>query len=1100
MIQLPVKTLGKPLWIATFALLAAVGLLLKSALALSSFTPSTQPVGYVAQDDLTSYDLRSGGEYVFRGQYEKDSWSGTLLAYGIDSQGNFSPSVVFDAGDLLDARADERIIVSLKGNGTKIAFQYSALDSTQQSYMSASTTATGQQVMDYLRGDRSNETASPPLLRERGSRLGDIIHSRPFYVDDATLASGVAKTSTAPLPTVFVGSNDGMLHAFDATMATSTAGQERWSYVPSMLMPKMQALSKLGGYTHDYYVDGAINVGYIAAGAQRILVGALGAGGKGLYAIDISGDAGLAPADEATAASHILWEITDGTRKNAGTLTTGSDYDKLGYTYSNPVLAKVGGVDAVIVGNGYLGADGRAYLYIIRAGDGSLIRRIDTDSLGGNGLSTPVAVDSNGDGSVDTVYAGDLLGRLWKFNLSTNSASVLFDTARTPAQPITMTPGVAIHPNGGYMVTFATGSMLTAADSTDATTVYAAYGVWDGAGTYNTAMLTQALATRCFAYTDSTNTSCAQWVRVVSSPQTPDWSAGTSASPHTRGWITPLPAGERVVGDTSFIENARFYFNAYNPTVATTPVSGAQAVYGSNYLMELDYLSGGVAKNQPFLDLSGDVKLSNADRLVWRTGDPATSPATTNGNPILTADGVPVGKFISIGLMSQPILVQLTSLNDTLFNQNPDVTIPAVVVDRGVAGGHFDVDNYYNSSGKNAQAWTSCTGTDCDYQTHIHEYDDIYDVTGVNFLDTSSQSHDLSKAIASTSTAFKVLVQNQYLSPATKIHIGDASSYVFDRDLGYTAIKNYQTAPGITAETLLSTYAPTFTRATIGSFAVNMPVNAFEQRDWWGGVNSLPADVRVGLHPTYPSCVYTAQGKGDGNMYRPVIPPATVTTTGNGTKGYSSAKSVADNSGASGVRHNGALTFQLIRAETPASALELVVTNHPEYGWTLKRDQFKDYALTEYNIYWHYNKGIDEQCFGDARWTKLAIKDVRPCGSTDSASQKKCAVNKSAANGTDPHIGDLGSGSGGTAGTPVVVDTPNGTRTTITYTDGYVVTIVRTTNSQTGTTTITTTDSTGSIHTTETVVSTDGANKSGGDERGMQARTGRISWRELIQP
>jgi hypothetical protein len=231
-----------------------------------------------------------------------------------------------------------------------------------------------------------------------------------------------------------------------------------------------------------------------------------------------------------------------------------------------------------------------------------------------------------------------------------------------------------------------------------------------------------------------------------------------------------------------------------------------------------------------------------------------------------------------------------------------------------------------------------------------------------------------------------------------------------------------------------------------------------------------------------------------------VIPPNGVTVTGNGSLGYSTSSTVTDNSEASGVRHNGALTFQLIKAATPASALELVVANHPEYGWTLKRDKFNDYVLTEYNIYWHYNKGVDEQCFGDPRWTKLAVKDMRPCGSTDSLTQKKCAVNKSSANGTDPHIGDLSSGTGGTPGVPIIEDIVNGTRTTITYSDGYVIAIVKTTNSQNGTTTIATTDSTGSINTTETVVSTDGANKSGGYERGLQARTGRISWRELVQP
>jgi hypothetical protein len=163
--------------------------------------------------------------------------------------------------------------------------------------------------------------------------------------------------------------------------------------------------------------------------------------------------------------------------------------------------------------------------------------------------------------------------------------------------------------------------------------------------------------------------------------------------------------------------------------------------------------------------------------------------------------------------------------------------------------------------------------------------------------------------------------------------------------------------------------------------------------------------------------------------------------------------------------------------------------------------KFSTDVLAEYNIYWHYHKGMGEVCYGDTGWTKLADKDTRACGSVDSATTTKCAKNQSPANGTDPKIGTLGSAGGGSGAVKSTKVNPiaNGTRTVIVYDDGYTITIDKTVDSA-GTTTVHTTDSTNTVNTTETIITTAGANKSGGDERGLQSRTGRISWRELVSP
>jgi hypothetical protein len=1340
MIELPVK----PIWVGLLALPLALFVAIKVAVALTAFNPSEQPVGYVGQDEITNFNLKSGNEILFRGQYEREFWSGTVLAYKADESGNLTGGTVWwtgDAGELMNGQNFDtgRLIATMKDDGTKIPFRFDSLSSTQQGYL------TSPDILNYLRGDRSNEIQnSGGTLRQRISVLGDIVHARPLFVADATNA------------TLFVGANDGMLHAINATDDASGGGRERWAYVPSMLLPKMKNLST-NPYVHDYFVDGQINVATIAGGTKRVLVGGLGAGGKGLYALDITGSAGLTAASEADVAAKVKWEVTP-TKLNYATPTPSNSYANLGYTYGTVTIAKVdvGGTatDAVIVGNGYNnGGDYGSYLFVINADTGVLIKRLKAGTgtvTSPNGLSTPVAIDEDNDGLVDTVYAGDLNGSMWKFDLTvpsgagdlsdattvaSTSDAVSLLLATSPAQAITATPGVAVHPEGGYMVTFGTGKAFVDADLAD-TSVHYAYGIWDGAPPANTVLLTQTLTERAYV-----NGSVTTRVRSATSNQ-PVWTSGAS---NHKGWKVALqmrrpdgtfgPGGERVLGEGSFIENGRFYFTGSNPTISTTIPSTITVVKGEAWLMELDYLTGG-SKNLPFLDLSGNVKLDNDDRIKYIASDviPVTVPPTVVGDPILTSDGVSVGKFISIGVLSQPILVQLVTLNDTLFNQNPDIVVPYPQLNRGVEGGHFDVEIYYgprvdataatatievgttgqtspfpatlgaisvngvavfpaltvsdlrnggdsttnaetirskvingftatrtgtritvkaplglnyngatltvgagtsqalvtevrtaavapspgrvvitdtsrNSSrlsikcngtyvtgapgdirspdagnstrlndffdkvnGRTVNGYTTtctkggsptssltcniaapggvsaCPGTNgfslsridassntgpsggsggavtvpqsgwtnfstalttttfsgaadasvsgntcsggtskCSFRRHTHEYDDIYDRTGVNFLSASDSAYNLSNAVPSLNTEFKVIVQNQYLSPAAKLHIGNPG-YLFNVDLGYLAVKNVQTSATLDLATV-----PTYTRATIGSLAINLPTDAFSNKDWWGGVNGLLPDVRDGLHPTEYGCVVVSDSATrDGNMYQPVVPPATVTASGNGTRGWSSTTTQLT---ATGVRHNGALTLQIIKATTPNSAIEQSVPGRPEYGYRVKAGSFATYVIAEYAMF-HHTKHLG-LCYGDAAWTKTPVVDTRTCGATDSTTKKRCAVPESAEAGTDPKIGDLSAG-GGTVVSATTTVVGMVTTTTITYSNSQVATITRTENDD-GSITIVTIDA--DLNRTEQrIANTAGGVRTGGDERGLQARTGRISWRELVAP
>jgi hypothetical protein len=178
---------------------------------------------------------------------------------------------------------------------------------------------------------------------------------------------------------------------------------------------------------------------------------------------------------------------------------------------------------------------------------------------------------------------------------------------------------------------------------------------------------------------------------------------------------------------------------------------------------------------------------------------------------------------------------------------------------------------------------------------------------------------------------------------------------------------------------------------------------------------------------------------------------------------------------------------QLIRANTPNSAIEMNVADRPEFGWRVKSDQFSTYVIAEWGTYWHHPNG---KCYSDTGWTKTPPQDT---GSS--------SLQTKATGSTDPHLGNLSAGGGNGAATitsSVTTVVGSVTTTTIRYSDGTVARIVRTVNAD-GTVTIVTTDALGVV-TTQTIANTSGSLKGGGDERGLQAVTGRISWREVVAP
>jgi Tfp pilus tip-associated adhesin PilY1 len=396
------------------------------------------------------------------------------------------------------------------------------------------TSAVGANLVNYLAGDRSNEgieTNNSKYFRQRAHVLGDLVNAQVVYVNkpqfnyaDPGYTSFIAAQANR-VATLYAGANDGMLHAFrakgsaatealveaaatavnaavqdqsNAALATAAAaavaaseaavaadtliGQEIWAYIPTMVFPHLYKLAdKKYKDKHRYYVDGSPVSADICASActvpgavwKTILVGGLGRGGRGYYALDITDPE----------SPKALWEFTDA---------------NLGYSYGSPQVAKlIDGTWVVLVPSGYnniinedgAGGDGVGRLFVLDAVTGVLLRTISTgagDTTTPSGLAkiTAQVISPESDNTVEAVYGGDLLGNLWRFDVNDNIGEAGFDAQLMAVfrdgagnlQPITTRPQVtAIPTTGEKLVIVGTGSYLALSDATDTNTqsVYA---------------------------------------------------------------------------------------------------------------------------------------------------------------------------------------------------------------------------------------------------------------------------------------------------------------------------------------------------------------------------------------------------------------------------------------------------------------------------------------------------------------------------------------------------------------------------------------------------------------------------------------------------
>jgi type IV pilus assembly protein PilY1 len=554
---------------------------------------------------FVSNSFGASANFLYRVRFEQ-GWSGSLTKLQIDPTTGvpLAQPPIWDASAQLTAVTtppagwlNGRRIVTMNEAGTRIPFLWASLGANQKDSLAPGRPLKGQAILEFLRGNRAKEGGNVGQLRVRLSPMGDIVDSSPVYVGPPNAPyldandPGYSGFKSGPMstraPQLYVGGNDGMLHVFD-----DASGNESWAYVPTPLFrggsatalppvpndPRtgLGALAYQDGalppFRHHYYVDLTPKIVDVDLNApngnqwRTLLVGGLGKGGNRYYALNATDPAAVT--DEATAKNQILWEFPP----------VGDTTIDMGYTFGKPMIAKTRGLFPIIagsgkgawlaiVGSGYNNPTGVGKLYFLQASDPTNYKVMSTGV--GNpgspaGLAHPAGYTQDFQNQLaEQIYSGDLLGNLWRFDVSDPTSDTnwpapgqyakLIPPSGIGVQPVTTPPEIKIDMNNGIdrWVFVGTGKLYDDTDLAD-NQLQTMYGFRDG-----TAQAPWALPATPIDRTT---------VGMVPLPSlNPTNNFGLATAP-AKGWFDDLPAGSRIV----VAPQAAFGVLAY---IATKPLS-----------------------------------------------------------------------------------------------------------------------------------------------------------------------------------------------------------------------------------------------------------------------------------------------------------------------------------------------------------------------------------------------------------------------------------------------------------------------------------------------------------------------------------------------
>ena len=582
------------------------------------------------------------------------------------------------AGPIVAQAPTARTVLTWSGSAG-IPFEWTSLTSTEQQTLDfADSTPINGNRLAYLRGDRTNEinSAGAGVFRARDGVLADIVDSSPTWVGgpnspytavwkdlihgaatvsensgSQTYSQYLTGTAQTRLNVVYTGANDGLLHGFRAGsfdsngnfVTTNNDGQEVLAYMPGYILsntihpqiansspPPTYVVDSTSDYSnsnygHNFYVDAtpdqddlfyATSAAGCASGCWHTwVVGGLGTGGPAIYALDVTDPTTFS---ESNASSLVVGEWSSATITCSNVAACGNN---LGNTYGTPVIRRLhNGTWAVIFGNGFGSSSGDAGIFIMTVDPATAAKTfyyLSTGRSGSNGIAYVSPADLDGDHITDYVYAGDLLGNVWRFDLtSTNpsnwavGSSPLFTVS--PAQPITTKLLLAIVPQTTglprLMVDFGTGRKIPLTNTTPQSYITGQqnlYGIWDwNMASWNSqAGSTAQLASLTAPQTVSTSTLATQTfsspsagIRDVTANNVCWAGSTTCTSGNTQfGWILSLPGtNEQVVFNPLLYQDAI----VVNTTIpATNSPLNCQANIDTGWTVAVSVGSGGQIPN-----------------------------------------------------------------------------------------------------------------------------------------------------------------------------------------------------------------------------------------------------------------------------------------------------------------------------------------------------------------------------------------------------------------------------------------------------------------------------------------------------------------------